>query len=179
DARGTGLSPSQRTRHHQGRDLVRHPGKSKPSGKRLRAEERRLINDVRSEIDHLLRQWFANTSRVLLPGRCFVIWGNSSNLGNYLSALKECGLHYSQALVWDKDWPEPTKKVFMSAFELGLFGWKEGAGCQFYGPSNVTDLWHVKKPSPQSMTRLKEKPVELATRAIEYCSRPGENVLDL
>jgi hypothetical protein len=181
NAIATGLSPSQGTRHHQGRDLARHPGQSKPSGKRLRAEERRLSNDVRSEIkfDHLLRQWFANIARVLLPGRCFVIWGNSANLGHYPSALKECGLHFSQVIVWAKGWPESTKNVFMSAFELAFFGWKEGTGCQFYAPSNVTDLWHVKKPSPQSMIRLKEKPVELATRAIEYCSQPGENVLDL
>jgi DNA modification methylase len=29
------------------------------------------------------------------------------------------------------------------------------------------------------MVHLTEKPVELATRAIEYSSKPGENVLDL
>jgi DNA modification methylase len=29
------------------------------------------------------------------------------------------------------------------------------------------------------MIHLTEKPVELATRALEYSSRPGENVLDL
>jgi DNA modification methylase len=29
------------------------------------------------------------------------------------------------------------------------------------------------------MIHLTEKPVELATRAMEYSSRPGENVLDL
>jgi DNA modification methylase len=33
--------------------------------------------------------------------------------------------------------------------------------------------------NPQSMIHLTEKPVELATRAIEYSSKPGENVLDL
>ncbi len=29
------------------------------------------------------------------------------------------------------------------------------------------------------MSHLTEKPVELAARAVEYSSRPGENVLDL
>jgi ParB-like chromosome segregation protein Spo0J len=167
--------------HHPGLDCARHARKSKPSAKRQRAKARRLIGDnhSESEFDRLLPQWFGNIARVLWPGRCFAIWGNSANLGKYPSALKECGLHYSQAIVWDKGWQETTNKVFMSAFELAFFGWKEGAGCQFYGPGNVTDLWHVKKPSTQRMIRLKEKPVELATRAIEYCSRPGENVLDL
>ena len=33
--------------------------------------------------------------------------------------------------------------------------------------------------NPQSMIHLTEKPVELALRAIQYSSRPGERVLDL
>jgi DNA modification methylase len=37
----------------------------------------------------------------------------------------------------------------------------------------------VKKINPQSMVHLTEKPVELAVRAMQYSSRPGENVLDL
>jgi DNA modification methylase len=37
----------------------------------------------------------------------------------------------------------------------------------------------VKKVSPQNMIHLTEKPVELAVRALQYSSRPGENVLDL
>jgi len=41
------------------------------------------------------------------------------------------------------------------------------------------DLWHLKKVNPQSMVHLTEKPVELAARAIEYSSKPGENVLDV
>jgi DNA modification methylase len=140
-----------------------------------------LVNDFLSEadFDRLLRQWFGNLARVLLPGRCFVVWGGYANLSNYPSALKECGLYFSQAIVWDKEWPVLTRKDFMGAFELAFYGWKEGAAHQFFGPSNVTDLWHVKKVNPQSMIHLTEKPVELATRAIEYCSRPGENVLDL
>src|SRR5262249_22119311 len=36
-----------------------------------------------------------------------------------------------------------------------------------------------KKVNPQSMVHLTEKPVALAQRAIEYSSRPSENVLDL
>jgi len=41
------------------------------------------------------------------------------------------------------------------------------------------DVWSIKKINPQSMVHLTEKPVELAARAIQYSSRPGENVLDL
>jgi DNA modification methylase len=67
----------------------------------------------------------------------------------------------------------------LGCFELAFYGWREGAGHHFYGPNNATDLWHVKKVNPQAMVHLTEKPVELAVRAIQYSSKPGENVLDL
>ena len=60
-----------------------------------------------------------------------------------------------------------------------FYGWREGAGHKFYGPTNAVDVWAVKKVNPQSMVHLTEKPVELAVRAIQYSSKPGQNVLDL
>ncbi|MCC7291483.1 MAG: ParB N-terminal domain-containing protein [Phycisphaerales bacterium] len=60
-----------------------------------------------------------------------------------------------------------------------FYGWREGAAHVYLGPNNATDLWHIKKVNPQSMVHLTEKPVELAVRAMQYSSRPGENVLDL
>jgi hypothetical protein len=50
---------------------------------------------------------------------------------------------------------------------------------RFFGPNNATDVWSVKKVNPQSMVHLTQKPVELAARAMQYSSRPGECVLDL
>jgi DNA modification methylase len=67
----------------------------------------------------------------------------------------------------------------MGAHEWCFYCWKEGAGHKFFGPSNAQDLWHVKKVNPQNMIHLTEKPVELAVRAIQYSSLPGEHVLDL
>ncbi|MCK6477373.1 MAG: site-specific DNA-methyltransferase [Phycisphaerales bacterium] len=75
--------------------------------------------------------------------------------------------------------PVLTRKDFMGNHEWCFYGWREGAGHQFYGPNNVPDVWSIKKVNPQSMVHLTEKPVELARRAIEYSSKPGENVLDL
>ncbi|MCI0362452.1 MAG: site-specific DNA-methyltransferase [Phycisphaerales bacterium] len=37
----------------------------------------------------------------------------------------------------------------------------------------------MKRLNPVGMVHLTEKPVELAARAIQYSSKPGENVLDL
>ena len=67
----------------------------------------------------------------------------------------------------------------MGNHELAFYGWREGAAHQFFGPNNATDVWSVKKVNPQNMVHLTEKPVELAARALEYSSKPGENILDL
>jgi DNA modification methylase len=131
------------------------------------------------EFGRLLRAWFGNLARALLPGRSFYIWGGYSNVANYPPALKEAGLYFSQAIIWDKQHPVLTRKDYMGAHEWGYYGWREGAAHQFFGPANATDLWAIKKISPQKMQHLSEKPVELAERAIAYSSRPGENVLDL
>lgn len=180
NAIAAGLSSFSNT-HHQGLDLARHPSKSKPTQKKLRAKDRPLANDFVSEceFDRLLDAWFGNASRVLAPGRGFYVWGGYANLGNYPPFLKKHGLYFSQGIVWDKQHPVLTRKDFMGCFELAFYGWKEGAAHQFFGPNNAFDLWHVKKVNPQSMVHLTEKPVELAIRAMQYSSRVGENVLDL
>ena len=147
----------------------------------MRAKDRPLANDFVSEqeFEQFLHAWFGNLARVLVPGRAFYLWGGYSNCGNYPPALKAAGLFFSQAIIWDKQHPVLTRKDYLGAHEWCFYGWKEGAAHQFYGPNNATDLWSIKKVNPQNMVHLTEKPVELAARAMEYSSKPGENVLDL
>jgi DNA modification methylase len=126
-----------------------------------------------------LHAWFGNLARVLQPGRAFYIWGGYANCANYPPVLKACRLYFSQALIWVKEHPVLTRKDFMGNHEWAFYGWREGAAHVFLGPNNAVDVWSVKKVNPQSMTHLTEKPVELAVRAMQYSSRPDENVLDL
>jgi DNA modification methylase len=148
---------------------------------KLRAKDRPLANDFVSDeaFDRLLHAWFGNLARVLEPGRAFYVWGGYSNLGNYPPVLKAQDLHFSQAIIWDKQHPVLTRKDYMGAHEWCFYGWREGAAHQFFGPTSATDLWSNKKVNPQNMIHLTEKPVELAARTLEYSSKPGENVLDL
>jgi DNA modification methylase len=167
--------------HHQSLDIAPHPEKAKPTSAKMRAKDRPLKNDFMADedFDDILLKWFENASNALKPGGSFYIWGGYANLGNYPGPLKQAGLYFSQAIVWDKEHPVLTRKDFMGAFEICFYGWKEGAGHKFYGPHNERDLWHVKKVNPQNMVHLTEKPVELAVRSINLSSLEGENVLDL
>ena len=180
NAIAAGLS-SFETTHHQKLDVERHPGKAKPTQKKLRARDRPLANDFVSdtEFDRLLHAWFGNIARVLVPGGAFYIWGGYANCANYPPVLKACQLYFSQAIIWLKEHPVLTRKDYMGNHEWCFYGWREGAGHKFYGPTNAVDVWPIKKVNPQSMVHLTEKPVELARRAIEYSSRPNGNVLDL
>jgi len=179
NAISAGLSSFQQT-HHQKLDVERHPSKASATS-RMRAKDRPLINDFVTDerFDELLAAWFSQLARALVPGGGFYIWGGYANCANYPPVLKATGLYFSQAIIWIKEHPVLTRKDFMGNHEWCFYGWKEGGAHRFFGPSNVPDTWPVKKVNPQSMVHLTEKPVELARRAIEYSSRPGERVLDL
>lgn len=180
NAIAAGLSSFEAT-HHQKLDVERHPGKAKPTQKKLRPKDRPLANDFVSDeaFDKLLDAWFGNASRVLEEGRGFYIWGGYANCANYPPFLKKHELYFSQAIIWVKEHPVLTRKDFMGNHEWCFYGWKQGAGHKYFGPNNATDVWSVKKVNPQSMIHLTEKPVELAVRAMQYSSLSGENVLDL
>ena len=167
--------------HHQSFDQSRGATDPHKAQKKMRAKDRPLENDFVSEeaFDQMLMAWFSNASRVMKPGASFYVWGGYANLANYPGPLKAAGLYFAQAIIWDKLHPVLTRKDFMGAFEICYYGWKEGAGHKFYGPNNVSDLWHVKKIPPQQMEHLTAKPAELSVRAIQYSSKPGQNVLDL
>src|SRR5262249_34724080 len=167
-----GLS-SFKAKHHQRFDVARHPEKSKPTTKKMRAKDRPLANDFLSEeeFERLLQAWFGSIARVLLPGRAVYLVGGYANCANYPPVLKAVGLYFSQAIIWVKGHSVLTRKDFMGNHEWCFYGWREGAAHVFLGPKNVPDVWSVKKINPQSMVHLTEKPVELARRALQYSSR--------
>jgi len=171
----------KRLGNHQGFDLARDPSKAKPVTGRMRPKDRPLHNDFISDeaFDGLLAAWFGNLARVLLPGRAFYIWGGWSNIENYPPVLKRVGLFWHQQFIWVKNSRVLCRKDFMLAHEWCFYGWREGAGREFFGPNNIRDVCEDKKVPQQRMVHLTEKPVELAFRAMQYSSRTGENVIDL
>jgi len=180
---GNAMAAAQATKKYTGQQGMdaKLRGRTHATSDKLRAKDRPLANDFVSdeEFARLLRAWFGNVRRVLLPGHAFYIWGGYSNIWNYPNALRDCELYFSQMIIWVKEHPVLTRKDFMGNHEWSFYGWREGEAHRFFGPANVTDVWSVKKVNPQSMVHLTEKPVELAVRAMQYSSLPGENVLDL
>jgi DNA modification methylase len=128
--------------HHQSLDLARHPEK-KATSKQMRAKDRPLANDFLppAEFEAMLRAWFCNASRVLMPGGSFYIWGGYANIANYPAALKDAELFFAQGIIWIKEHPVMTRKDFMGNHEWCFYGWKEGAAHRFFGARNLPDVW--------------------------------------
>ena len=82
--------------HHQSLDLARHPGKDKPTTKKMRPKDRPLMNDFVSDeaFERLLQAWFGNIARVLEPRTGLLHLGRLRQLRE-LSA----GLEGAQALL--------------------------------------------------------------------------------
>ena len=182
NAIAAGLSSFGGLQHHQSFDVHRGASKAKGTTRKMRPKDRALENDFMKDGDYglLLRQWFGNLAGVLKPGGSFFLWGGYANCGNYPPALAECGLYFSQAIIWVKEHPVLTRKDFMGNHEWCFYGWREGAAHWFTPEiNNATDVWSVKKINPNAMVHLTEKPVELAIRALTYSSKRGQKVLDL
>jgi DNA modification methylase len=182
NAIAAGLSSFAGLQHHQSFDVHRGASKARATTKKMRPKDRALANDFMKDADYdvLLRRWFGNIAAALKPGGAFYLWGGYANCANYPPALAECGLYFSQAIIWVKQHPVLTRKDFMGNHEWAFYGWREGAA-HWFNPeiTNATDVWSVKKVSPNAMVHLTEKPVELAARALTYSSKAGETVLDL
>ena len=161
-SQGTDASPEAR--------LARHPGKSKPTQKKLRAKDRPLANDFVSdeEFDRLLDAWFGNIARVLVPGRGFYIWGGYANCANYPPVLEGTGLYFSQAIIWVKEHPVLTRKDFMGNHEWCFYGWKEGAGTRLPRPQQR----HRRLEREEGQPAVDGPPHREAGRA----GRPGDAV---
>ena len=129
--------------HHQAFDVARL-GIPTATTDKMRARDRALANDFLTDAAFaaLLRAWFGQAARALAPGRAFYIWGGYANVGNYPCALEECGLYFSQTIIWVKEHPVLTRKDFMGNHEWCFYGWRAGAAHWFApGLNNVPDVW--------------------------------------
>ena len=65
--------------------------------------------------------------------------------------------------------------------EFCLYGWApigEKGGHHWYGPTNESTLWQVRRDPTKSYQHPTQKPLELAERAIRNSTRPGQLVLN-
>ena len=133
------------------------------------------------EANDLVRWFFGETDRLLVPGACCCCCccgggGPDPQFARWALWLDEA-LGFKQAIVWDKvrtgmGWH------YRRNYEFVLVGEKPGAACKWYGGNSVGNLVRITGIKPREWDHPTPKPVELSARFIQLHSLPGDLVLD-
>jgi DNA modification methylase len=93
--------------------------------------------------------------------------------------LINLGFKVSCVITWAKESFAIGYGDYNQQTEFCLYGWKEDNGAHhWYGPTNESTLWQVKRDPTHSYQHPTQKPLELAERAIRNSTRSGNIVLD-
>jgi len=155
------------------------PEKARPKACR---NWKRIYNDnlTQDEYEAWLDKIFENVMHYLAAGAPFYIWNGHAQFGPMYLMLRKRGLHVSCVLTWAKPNFAIGYGDYNQQTEFCLYGWKEDNGAhQWFGPTNESTLWEVKRDPTKSYDHPTQKPVALAHRAIRNSSRNGDIVLDM
>jgi DNA modification methylase len=155
------------------------PEKARPKACR---NWKRIYNDnlPQEEYEKWLKQIFKNITSYLAPGTPIYVWNGHRQFGPMYLMLTELGFHVSCVLTWAKQNFAISYADYNQKTEFCLYGWKEDNGAHhWYGPTNESTLWEIKRDPTNTYEHPTQKPVALAHRAIKNSSKRGDIVCDL
>lgn len=163
---------------------VKYMGGSRPNPdarpKRSRNWEK-IYNDDwdKDGYEEWLGSIFKNMMPWLLPGTPCYIWNAHKNFSFMHNALTKLGFKVSSVITWVKESFSIDYADYHGASEFCLYAWVEGPAHRWYGPTNESTVWQVKRDPTKSYVHPTQKPIALAQRAIRNSSLQNEIVLDL
>jgi len=142
----------------------------------------RIYNDNlnQAEYEEWLKSILKNVIPYLTPGAAYYLWNGHAQFGPMHSMLTELEFHVSCVITWAKESFAIGYGDYNQQTEFCLYGWKENNGAHhWYGPTNESTLWQVKRDHTASYNHPTQKPIALAHRAIKNSSKRGDIVLDM
>lgn len=130
------------------------------------------------EFRQFLRDVYTSADSVMKPGAAFYIWHADSEGYNFRGAAHDIGWTIRQCLIWNKNTLVLGRQDFHWKHEPCLYGWKDGAGHNWYGDRKQTTVMDFDKPQ-RNGEHPTMKPVELFAYQMEMSSKSNDNVLDL
>ena len=124
-----------------------------------------------------LRSAFGAAEKALKPGAAFYIFHADSEGYNFRGACHDVGLRVRQCLVWLKNSLVLGRQDYQWIHEPCLYGWKEGAGHEWYGDRSQTTVMEFDKPKKNDVHPTM-KPVEMLVYLLRNSSQRGNVVLD-
>lgn len=125
-----------------------------------------------------LRDAFLTADTVMKPGATFYIWHADSEGYNFRGACHDIGWNVRQCLIWVKNSLVLGRQDYQWRHEPCLYGWKDGAGHNWYNDRKQTTVLEFDRPS-RSAEHPTMKPVPLFDYQIKNSSKKGDAVLDL
>jgi len=133
------------------------------------------------EYEKWLTQILTNITPYLLSGSGVYIWNGFRKFGHMIPTLTKLGFVIGCIITWAK----PTFAISFGDYhqqtEFCFYGWKKGRkkGQTWYGPSNESTLWQIKRDLTKNYIHPTQKPLEIPARAIRNNSKRNDIVIDL
>ncbi len=142
----------------------------------------RIYNDnlSQAEYEEWLKRVLKNVTPYLAPGAPCYLWNGSAQFGPMYHMLTELKFYVSCVITWAKESFSIGYGDYNQQTEFCLYAWKENNGAHhWYGPTNESTLWQIKRDHTTSYCHPTQKPIALAHRAIKNSSKRGDIVLDM
>lgn len=154
------------------------PQKARP--KQSRQWQRIYMDDLsQPEYEAWLRRIFDHVFESMAPGAPFYIWNGHRQFGPMHAMLNEKQIHVSSVITWAKESFAIGYGDYNQQTEFCLYGWNPGGAHRWFGPTNESTLWQVRRDRTKSYNHPTQKPIALAGRAMRNSSRRGDMVLDV
>lgn len=137
-------------------------------------------NMSQEEYEKWLGSILSNACEVLNEGAPVYIWNGHRQFGPMYQILSGLDFHISSVITWAKQNFAIGYGDYNQQTEFCLYGWKQNNGThRWYGPTNESTLWELKRDPTKEYIHPTQKPIGLAQRAIRNSSIRGDIVLDL
>lgn len=144
------------------------------------ADALKIDNDKKSddEFAAFLEKSFSNAMDAIKAGAAFYIWHADTKSHLFRNACVKAGFEVRQCLVWVKNTLVLGRQDYQWKHEPCLYGWKGGAGHQWYADRKQTTVLEFDRPT-RSAEHPTMKPIALFDYQIKNSSKKNDIVLDL
>ena len=139
---------------------VNYEGKTKDA---LKIQNDKMTDDI---FRKFLNDSFLNASTFMKSGGVFYIWHSDSEGYNFRGACKDANLTVRQCLIWNKNSMVMGRQDYQWKHEPCLYGWREGAGHNWYSDRKQTTILDFNRPN-RNAEHPTMKPIELLAYQIK------------
>lgn len=142
-------------------------------------EKLKIGNDKQGdeEFYQFLADSFSNIALHSKGGASIYVCHSDSEGLNFRRAFKDAGFYMAQCIIWNKNVMVMGRQDYQWKHEPILYGWKIGAGHQYYGGRKQVTVWDIERPT-QSREHPTMKPIALVAKALKNNSKEDDIILD-